>query len=146
MKTTLDYDDIDVAKKSIELLIAGKTTDIANDTYQKIGGVLEIVLLQIVIPIFVSLTGTFLADALKHKKAIHSLKRKEAEEIIKELCCKPLINKVEMDESCLMEAQKLLAPYGVSEGEIKLIYKNIYEEVMQKLQDCPAQVGNGHDS
>jgi hypothetical protein len=128
MERNLNESDIVIAREAIRSVINEKSISSSDSRTQKIAGVFEIILLQAVIPFLVSLTSSVIVELIKGK-FISSLKRPEAEAVIKEICNHPLSPKPEMDDQCYSEVLRILMPLGLEESDIKRIYEIIKKAV-----------------
>lgn len=128
MTQTLNDLDVDVVRKTVQSEITKDNRDAAGDRIQALGGILEIMLLQAIIPILVSLTSTVLTEIVKGRM-LSSLKRREAEEAIQELKKRNLKPKADLDDECMSEMRRLLTPLGLSDKQIKELYQSAKQQV-----------------
>ncbi|MDJ0798613.1 MAG: hypothetical protein QNJ51_17640 [Calothrix sp. MO_167.B12] len=124
MSQMLSDEYITVTREAITAEINTKQLEVSSDeSTQKLidGGILEVILLQAMIPFLVSLTSSVLAEIIKNKM-LSSMKRHEVEMAIDELRKQPVNPKVDLDDECFVEALNVLTPFGLSEVEIIKIY------------------------
>lgn len=101
-----------------------------SERRQPLTGILEIVILQVLIPIFVGATGAILADVLKGR-GLTSLMRREAEATLNEITAKPRARRpLTLDKTSLAELRRVLAPYGLSDEAIKDLYSQAIQRLM----------------
>lgn len=128
MPRLLSEADVTVAREMIVAEIEGQQTGSPDEDAQALSGVLEITLLQAVIPILVSLTSCVLNEVVKGK-VLTALKRREAEQAIEELLKQPLVPADKLEDESLTEIKRVLDPLGLTEFDIERIYRSVKQRL-----------------
>jgi hypothetical protein len=128
---TVDEADLEVGKVAVLNLLNRGAPRPLGDRQQALAGGFEIILLQVLIPIFVGMTSTVLAEVLKGK-FLGSLSRKQAQATLDELKSKPLVPRAELDSGSMKELCRLLGPYGVNDSAVKAFYSEALRDINRR--------------
>lgn len=119
MERTFTEEDLTLARDEAEKLLIDKLGS-QGEREEELGlegALVSVIVLQIILPIIVSLTSKALYDILKGKKS-ESLSKDEIEEIIRRLNGSRLNTDAHINEECFEELRSQLIPLGFSEKEI----------------------------
>jgi hypothetical protein len=83
------------------------------------------------IPIFVSITGAVLAEVLKGR-ILGSLSKPEAKATLEDLKGRLIVPRSDLRGQEMDDLRRLLAPYGVSDDEIRELYRRIRDGIEKR--------------
>src|SRR5947209_322300 len=125
MQVMLTQDDVDLIEKMVHREIANKlkkSLDLGKGQSLE-GDFISLIVLQVVLPILVSLASSGLYDLLKGK-ALGSLRKDEIKSIKSKIIDKEINIKNPIAPDCLQELKTQLMPFGFTEIEIVEIYED----------------------
>ena len=100
----------------------------SNDKLNIIGGALDMLIYQIVVPIITSICANSLYDYYKDGK-LKSISIKKSKEIIEKCKNQPVGKKLEISEKLRSEMEEILENYGVDPEAIDVIVNKVNEHL-----------------